>query len=87
MTLMRMPVPAVGRAGGQIAELRMESVGDRCFNLVVQVITFLPAFFQRQSAVQHLDSQMIFLVDHDAVSLAVRDDDGGEALRCEPVRG
>ena len=59
----------------------MESVQDRRFELVIQGVDSLPRRLQIESAVHHLDAQMIFLVDHHAVLLTGVNRDGTRAVR------
>ena len=55
----------VGRAGGQVAELRAECEGELFFELVVQVVDGVPDFAQAKPGEHELDAEVVFLVDHD----------------------
>src|SRR5690606_7188173 len=72
--------PDICRARGQVTEMRMKCEWHHRFNLVVQRITFQPAFVESQATVQHLNSQMILFVDHDTVPFALTDRDGTRTI-------
>ncbi len=67
------PGTYIGGAGGEVTEFFMEGVGSTGLDLVIDGIAFLPAFFERKSAVKRLQPEMIFFVDHDAVTFTLTD--------------
>ena len=70
----------VGRAGGQIAQPLVEGVGDLLLDGVVDAVDLFPDALQVEAALQDLDPQMVFLVDHEAECLVLVDGDGAAAL-------
>ena len=55
----------VGRAGGQVAELGAEGVGQLFLELVVELVDRVPDFREPEARKHELDAEMVFLVDHD----------------------
>ena len=70
----------VGRAGGQVAELLVEGVGDVLLDEVVDAVDLLPDALQVQAALHDLHAEVVFLVDHQAELLAAVDGHGAGAL-------
>lgn len=48
--------------------------------MIIEQIAFVPAFVEGKSAVEYLKAEVIFFVDHDAVSFAAGDDDSAGAV-------
>ena len=55
----------VGRAGGQVAELGAEGVGELLFELVVELVDRVPDLGEAKAREHELDAEMVLLVDHD----------------------
>ena len=55
----------VGRAGGQVAELRAEGVGELFLELVVELVDRVPDLGEPEAREHELDAEMVLLVDHD----------------------
>ena len=70
----------VGWTRGQITQLRMKRERNGRFNLIVERITFLPAIIQCKATVQYLNSQMIFFINHHAVTFALTDRNGARTI-------
>ena len=63
----------VGRAGGQVSEGLVVSVGDLLFDQVVDPVDSIPGRFEVEPALHHLDPQVILFVDHQAEFLVAAD--------------
>ena len=75
------PGADVGRAGGEVAELVVEGVGQAGFEGVVEPVDDLPGVVEGQPAAQDLQAQVVLLVDHDADRLAGVEGDAAGAVQ------
>ena len=60
----------IGRTGGQISPTFMERIHQMRFDKVIDTADLFPCGLQVQPAVHDLNTQMIFFVNHQAVSFA-----------------
>ena len=70
----------VGRAGGQVAELGAEGVGELFLELVVELVDRVPDFGEPEAREHELDAEMVFLVDHDGDVFQRADGDAARAV-------
>ena len=70
----------VGRAGGEIAEFLAEGIGDAFLELVVEAVGVLPGFVEGEAGADHLQAEVVLLVDHDADDFV-----GGEGDAARPL--
>ena len=65
----------IGRAGGQVAKSLVVRVGEFAFELIVELVHALPSGFKVKAALHDLDTQMVFLVDHNTEAFVWIEDD------------
>ncbi|GBD37513.1 hypothetical protein HRbin36_02648 [bacterium HR36] len=61
----------VGRAGREITKFFTEGVANVFGQGVIEGVDVVPGFFQLEATANHLNAEMVFLIDHDGTGFVV----------------